>query len=118
MSKNLKTALFSTLLVLAVAYPVLGLKLTTVGIRVEVHGASPATLWTIAACALAMFVWQLVRERVTDACSGLPRLPTLPGRAGNFLTLPSTQRWAVLALVVVGLACLRARAVEHGAQVL
>ena len=30
----------ASLLVLAVAYPVLGLKLTTVGIRVEVHGAN------------------------------------------------------------------------------
>ncbi len=103
MNRNLKTAIFSALLVLAVAYPVLGLKLTTVGIRVEVHGASPLTLWTIAACALAMFVWQLSRERVASACAGLPRLPSLSGGAGNFLTLPSTQRWGVLALIVVGL---------------
>ena len=102
--KNLKTALFSALLVLAVAYPVLGLKLTTVGIRVEVHGASPLTLWAIAACALAMFVWQLTRERIAAACSGIPRLPSVPSGAGNFLTLPSTQRWLILALVVVGLA--------------
>ncbi|WP_090310834.1 high-affinity branched-chain amino acid ABC transporter permease LivM [Pseudomonas linyingensis] len=101
--KNLKTAFFSALLVLAVAYPVLGLKLTTVGIRVEVHGASPLTLWVIAACALAMFVWQLTRERIAGACSGIPR-PSMPSGAGNFLTLPSTQRWALLALVVVGLA--------------
>ena len=33
----LKTAFFSALLVLAVAYPILGLKLTTVGIKLEVH---------------------------------------------------------------------------------
>ena len=102
--KNLKTALFSALLVLAVAYPVLGLKLTTVGIRVEVHGASPLVLWTIAAAAVAMFVWQLTRERVASACSGVPRLPSLPRSTSNFLTLPSTQRWAILALIVIGLA--------------
>ena len=34
-AKNFKTAFFSALLVLAVAYPVLGLKLTTVGIKLE-----------------------------------------------------------------------------------
>ena len=101
--KNLKTAFFSALLVLAVAYPVLGLKLTTVGIRVEVHGASQATLWAIAAAAVAMFVWQLTRERIAGACSGIPRLPSLPSSTSNFLTLPSTQRWAVLGLMVVGL---------------
>jgi len=102
MSRNLKTALFSALLVLAVAYPVLGLKLTTVGIRLEVHGASAATLLTIAACALAMFVWQLLRERLAGACSGIPR-PSMPSGAGNFLTLPSTQRWFILGLVVLAL---------------
>ena len=101
--KSLKTAFFSALLVLAVAYPVLGLKLTTVGVRVEVHGASPATLWTIAACALAMFVWQLLRDRFGAACAGVPRLPSLPSATGNFLSQPKAQLWAVLGLVVVGL---------------
>ncbi|SFP98123.1 branched-chain amino acid transport system permease protein [Geopseudomonas sagittaria] len=101
--KNLKTALFSALLVLAVAYPVLGLKLTTVGIRVEVHGASPATLWSIAAAAVAMFVWQLTRARIADACAGMPRLPSVPSGAGNFLTRPKVQLWVVLGLVMVGL---------------
>ena len=51
----LKTAFFSALLVLAVAYPVLGLKLTTVGIKLEVQGASPAMLWTICGAAVLMF---------------------------------------------------------------
>ena len=40
MTRNLKQALFSALLVWAVAYPVLGLKLTIVGINLEVHGTS------------------------------------------------------------------------------
>lgn len=102
-ASNLRTALFSALLVLAVAWPVLGLKLTTVGIRVEVHGAGPATLWSIAACALAMFFWQLLRQRIVAACSGVPRLPGLPQGAGQFLARSTTQLWAVLALVLVGL---------------
>jgi branched-chain amino acid transport system permease protein len=103
-AKNLKTAFFSALLVLAVAYPVLGLKLTTVGIRLEVHGASPAVLWTIAAAAVAMFFWQLFRDRIGNAWASVPSVPKLPAGASNFLTLPSTQRWVVLGLVVVALA--------------
>ena len=48
MTRNLKQALFSALLVWAVAYPVLGLKLTIVGINLEVHGTSNSTLIVIA----------------------------------------------------------------------
>ncbi len=47
-----------------VSYPILGLKLRTVGIKLEVLGADAQTLWTIAAAALAMFVWQLFRDRI------------------------------------------------------
>ena len=43
MTRNLKSALFSALLVWAVAYPVLGLKLTIVGINIEVHNTSTFT---------------------------------------------------------------------------
>ena len=44
MTRNLKSAFFSALLVWAVAYPVLGLKLTIVGINIEVHNTSTLTL--------------------------------------------------------------------------
>ena len=102
--KNLKTAFFSALLVLAVAYPVLGLKLTTVGIKLEVHGASPAVLWAIAGSAIAMFFWQLFRSQLTAAWSHAPKLPSMPTQASNFITLPSTQRWVILGLIMVALA--------------
>ncbi|MEX6501089.1 high-affinity branched-chain amino acid ABC transporter permease LivM [Pseudomonas sp. 25A3E] len=104
MAKNLKTAFFSALLVMAVAYPVLGLKLTTVGISLQVQGASPAVLWTIAACAIAMFVWQLLRDKLSTAWSQLPRLPSVPSQASDLLTRPATQRWVVLGLILVALA--------------
>lgn len=104
MITNLKTAFFSALLVLAVAYPVLGLKLTTVGIKLEVHGASPLALWTIAGAAIAMFSWQLLRNRLDGVWAQLPSLPSVPGKASNFLTLPSTQRWIILGLIMVALA--------------
>ncbi|MFU6376013.1 high-affinity branched-chain amino acid ABC transporter permease LivM [Metapseudomonas otitidis] len=103
-AKNLKTAVFSALLVIAVAYPVLGLKLSTVGINLQVQGASPAVLWTIAGCAIAMFFWQLFRNQLTEAWSKAPSRPKLSDKATNFLTLPSTQRWIILGLIVVALA--------------
>ena len=104
MIRNLKTAFFSALLVMAVAYPVLGLKLSTVGIKLEVHGASPAVLWTIAGAAIAMFAWQLLRNRLDGVWAQLPALPRVPGKASNFLTLPSTQRWIILGLIMAALA--------------
>ncbi|GAB3373711.1 high-affinity branched-chain amino acid ABC transporter permease LivM [Azotobacter armeniacus] len=100
----MKTAVFSALLVLAVAWPVLGLKLTTVGIKLEVHNASPTVLWSIAAAAIGMFCWQLWRDRLAALWAGAPSLPGVPGRVKNFLTLPSTQRWGLLALLVLALA--------------
>jgi branched-chain amino acid transport system permease protein len=101
--KNLKTAIFSALLVLAVAYPVLGLKLAIVGIKLEVQGAEPIVLWTIAGCAIAMFFWQLFRSQLSDGQGLLNKLPGIPAKASNFLTLPSTQRWVLLGLVMVAL---------------
>nr|WP_090443525.1 high-affinity branched-chain amino acid ABC transporter permease LivM [Pseudomonas benzenivorans] len=104
MTKNLKTAFFSALLVMAVAYPVLGLKLTTVGIKLEVQGASPAMLWTIVGCAIAMFFWQLLRGQLSSVLAQVPSLPSMPGKASDFLTRPATQRWVILGLVMVALA--------------
>lgn len=102
-SNSLKTAFFSALLVVAVAYPVLGLKLTTVGVKLQVEVASPAILWSIAGCAAAMFLWQLFRGQR----GGRQRARNLQkgsGRLSALLSEPSTQRWVILALVVVGLA--------------
>ncbi|MBM7060519.1 high-affinity branched-chain amino acid ABC transporter permease LivM [Pseudomonas sp. UL073] len=104
MHKPLKTAFFSALLVLAVAYPVLGLKLSTVGIRLQVEGASASTLAIIAACAVLMFIWQLFRERITAAWRAGPGLPHVPAGVSYQLTLPSTQRWIILGLIVIALA--------------
>lgn len=98
-----RTALFSALLVIAVAFPVLGLKLTTVGIRLEVHGADPAILWSIAAAAVAMFFWQLGRDRLAAVLPGVPRLPGLPAGSAAWLSRPGVQLWVVLGLVLAGL---------------
>ena len=67
MTRNLKSAFFSALLVWAVAYPVLGLKLTIVGINIEVHNTSTFTLSVIALCSLLMFVRVLFNQQLSAA---------------------------------------------------
>ncbi|MBK5352131.1 high-affinity branched-chain amino acid ABC transporter permease LivM [Pseudomonas sp. TH41] len=100
MTKNLKQALFSALLVWAVAYPVLGLKLTIVGINLEVHGTSNTTLITIAVCSVLMFLRVLFDQKISAAWKSSPNMPVMPAKASNFLTLPTTQRWIIIALII------------------
>lgn len=105
MSKNLKTALFSSILLLLISYPILGLKLSVIGISLQVQGASAQTLWTIGIAAALLFVWHLVlRDRLLggDKLKGV--LPAVPQNLKDSLTLPSVQRWIMLALFVVALA--------------
>ncbi|WP_144960056.1 high-affinity branched-chain amino acid ABC transporter permease LivM [Pseudomonas oryzihabitans] len=103
MSARLRTAFFSALLVLAVAYPILGLKLETVGVNLEVHGATPRTLWIVALAAVLMFVWQLVRDQVPAGWRRSGGLPLPATGLGTKLTEPKTQRWVILGLVLVAL---------------
>jgi branched-chain amino acid transport system permease protein len=102
-NKQLKTAFFSALLVIAVAYPILGLKLTTVGIGLEVHGASPSTLGIIFGAAVLMFVWQLVRDRLPIPRHTQSKQTSPLGQLGAKLTEPSVQRWIILGLILVAL---------------
>jgi len=105
MSKNLKTALFSSILLLLISYPILGLKLSVVGISLQVHGASARTLWTIGIAAALLFIWHLVlRDRLLGGEKLKGALPSVPQNLKDALTLPSVQRWIMLALFVVALA--------------
>ena len=103
MTRNLKSAFFSALLVLAVAYPILGLKLEIVGVNLAVIGTSTTTLFAIFACAVAMFLRVLFHEPIAAAWRSTPSMPLIPAKASNFLTLPSTQRWIILGLILVAL---------------
>ncbi|MGE8294770.1 MAG: high-affinity branched-chain amino acid ABC transporter permease LivM [Pseudomonas sp.] len=103
MSRNIKSAIFSALLVLIISYPVLGLKLSTSGISLRVDGATAFELWCIGGAAVLIFLWQLLRDQITPAWAKLPKLPGGSGQLSNFLTLPSTQRWIILAMVMVAL---------------
>ena len=105
MSKNLKTALFSSILLLLISYPILGLKLSVVGISLQVQGASAQTLWTIGIAAALLFIWHLVlRDRLLGGDKLKGALPSIPANLKDTLTLPSVQRWIMLALFVVALA--------------
>ncbi|WP_455921386.1 high-affinity branched-chain amino acid ABC transporter permease LivM [Pseudomonas putida] len=99
MTRNLKSAFFSALLVWAVAYPVLGLKLSIVGINLEVHETSTTTLVVIALCSALMFLRVLFNQQISSAMKSAPRPSLLPAGAGDFLTRPRTQRWIMLGLI-------------------
>lgn len=102
MSKSIKTALFSALLVWAVAYPVFGLKLVFSGVTLQVQGADTTTVIVIALCSVALFIRVLLANR--GGAAKASRGPLLPAHVSNWLTLPSTQRWGLAALIVLAFA--------------
>ena len=103
MTRNLKSALFSAVLVLLVAYPILGLKLDIVGVNLAVVGASTTTVLVIFAAALLMFLRVLFNEQISAMWRSRPQKQLVSDKASNFLTLPSTQRWFLGAIVIAAL---------------
>lgn len=103
MTRNLKSAFFSALLVLAVAYPILGLKLEIVGVNLAVIGTSNAMLAAIFGCAIAMFLRVLFHDQISVAWHSTPNVPRISSKTTHFLTQPTTQRWIILGLIVVAL---------------
>ena len=102
----LKRALFSSLLVLLLSGPILGLKLRTVGIGLQVLNADPKIWWAIGIATALMFVWQLVRDRIPTPAFLQPRgkaAAPQPGTLRFRLTLPSTQRYIIWILVAIAL---------------
>ncbi|RUP96850.1 DUF3382 domain-containing protein, partial [Corynebacterium pseudodiphtheriticum] len=102
MSRYLKSAFFSALLVWAVAFPVLGLKLSIVGINLEVHGTGPVTLSIIALCSVLMFLRVLFTQQVGALFKG-NRGPLVSPKVSQFLTLPRTQRYIIIGLIIAAL---------------
>ncbi|QCI11090.1 high-affinity branched-chain amino acid ABC transporter permease LivM [Pseudomonas putida] len=103
MNRNLKQAFFSALLVWAVAFPVLGLKLSIDGISLVVHSQGSFTIGIIAVCSLLMFLrvlfdrqWSAVMGRRSDR-------KLIPPAVSNYLTLPKTQRYVIMGLIVAAL---------------
>lgn len=102
MSRYLKSAFFSALLVWAVAFPVLGLKLSIVGINLEVHGTGTVSLTIIALCSVLMFLRVLFAEQV-GALFKSDRGPLVSPKVSQFLTLPRTQRYIIIGLIAAAL---------------
>ncbi|QHG63644.1 high-affinity branched-chain amino acid ABC transporter permease LivM [Pseudomonas putida] len=103
MNRNLKQAFFSALLVWAVAFPVLGLKLSIDGISLIVHSQGSFTISIIAVCSVLMFLrvlfdkqWSAVMGRGSDR-------KLIPPAVSNYLTLPKTQRYVIIGLIVAAL---------------
>ncbi len=103
MSRNLKSAFFSALLVWAVAFPVLGLKLSIVGISLQVHGQGPLALSVIVVCSVLMFLRVLFDKQWSAMMRSAPRGALISPKVSNFLTLPRTQRYIILGLIAVAL---------------
>lgn len=103
MSRHLKSAFFSALLVWAVAFPVLGLKLSIVGINLEVHGQGPLTLSVIAVCSVLMFLRVLFDRQWSAVMSRRSDRKLISPAVSNYLTLPKTQRWIIMGLIVMAL---------------
>src|SRR5690606_5075871 len=93
----------SAALVWAVAFPVLGLKLSIDGIRLVVHSQGPFTLTVITVCSVLMFLRVLFDKQWNSMMRGRPERKLIPPAVTNYLTLPKTQRWVILGLIVVAL---------------
>lgn len=103
MNRNLKQAFFSALLVWAVAFPVLGLKLSIDGISLAVHSQGSFNLTIITICSVLMFLRVLFDKQWSSVMGRRSDRKLISPAVSNFLTLPKTQRWIILGLIVVAL---------------
>ncbi len=103
MNRNLKQAFFSALLVWAVAFPVLGLKLSIDGISLIVHSQGSFTISIIAVCSVLMFLRVLFDKQWSSVMGRRSDRKLIPPAVSNYLTLPKTQRYVIMGLIVAAL---------------
>jgi len=103
MNRNLKQAFFSALLVWAVAFPVLGLKLSIDGISLIVHSQGSFTISIIAVCSVLMFLRVLFDKQWSAVMGSRSDRKLIPPAVSNYLTLPKTQRYVIIGLIVAAL---------------
>lgn len=103
MNRNLKQAFFSALLVWAVAFPVLGLKLSIDGISLVVHSQGSFTISIIAVCSVLMFLRVLFDKQWSSVMGRRSDRKLIPPAVSDYLTLPKTQRYVIIGLIVMAL---------------
>lgn len=102
MNRIWRSSLFGALLVWAVAYPVLGLKLSIVGVGLEVRAGSSFTILVIALCSILMFLRVFFHEKLSALSRYLPSLPTLPSmnvKSAHCLENIYSSRWIAVILI-------------------
>lgn len=88
MNRNLKQAFFSALLVWAVAFPVLGLKLSIDGISLAVHSQGSFNLTIISVCSVLMFLRVLFDKQWSAVMGRRSDRKLISPAVSNFLTCP------------------------------
>lgn len=102
MIKSVRMAFINAVLVIILAYSVFGLRLEREGVRYTVVGADSNTLWLIGLVAVAMFIWCILRDLLLKKFNHA-HVQFIPSRLKNLITLQSTQKWLVLALLVIAI---------------
>lgn len=108
MSQALKRAVFSAVLLLLLAIPVLGLHLQTEDVDLVVQQADAPIWWMIGGAAVVLFVWQLLRDHLP--CPAFLRADgaataTEGGKGGirDWLTRATVQRRIMYVLMLLAL---------------
>lgn len=108
MSQALKRAVFSAVLLLLLAVPVLGLHLQTEDVDLVVQQADASIWWMIGGAAVVLFVWQLLRDHLP--CPAFLRTDgaataTESGKGGirDWLTRATVQRRIMYVLMLLAL---------------
>ncbi|MCO7524857.1 high-affinity branched-chain amino acid ABC transporter permease LivM [Pseudomonas asiatica] len=103
MNKNWRQAVFSVLLVWAVAFPVLGLKLSVVGVNLEVHGQGPMTMAIIGLCSALMFLRVLFDHQWSGWIKHRSGSTFIPQKIGHLLAVPKSHKWITIGLITAAL---------------
>ena len=103
MRDNFAPALFSAGVTAVLAFPILGLNLTTEGMNLIVEGAKPLTQIYISCAVLAVFLFQLFRQKISAFFSNIPR-PQFHRDASRPLSQNQRDKRdrIVLSLIVIG----------------
>lgn len=98
-ANNLKHALFCAVITLIISYPILGFNLEARGINITISGASTFTLVMVALAALAVFAFQLFRDRIMGAIAAIPK----PGSDTHKEPMEENKRARIESWVLTGI---------------